>query len=83
MKTPGQQESASYAQQYGGPYSATTAASTTSVGTAASGRFMRPVAYDSFTPEQLPPALLDYNPWNITRRVDGIHQPAGQKAETR
>lgn len=75
--------SVTYAQQHGGPYPATTAASTTSVGTAAIGRFMRPVAYDSFAPEQLPPALRDDNPWNITRRVDGIHEPAGQKAEAR
>ncbi|MDQ0693312.1 aldehyde dehydrogenase (NADP(+)) [Arthrobacter sp. W4I7] len=74
--------SVTYAQQHGGPYPATTAASTTSVGTAAIGRFMRPVAYDSFAPQQLPPALQDENPWNIARRVDGIHEPAGQKAET-
>jgi NADP-dependent aldehyde dehydrogenase len=74
--------SVTYAQQHGGPYPATTAASTTSVGTAAIGRFMRPVAYDSFAPQQLPPALLDENPWGITRRVDGIHEPAGQKVET-
>jgi NADP-dependent aldehyde dehydrogenase len=74
--------SVTYAQQHGGPYPATTAASTSSVGTAAIGRFMRPVAYDSFAPEQLPPALLDENPWGITRRVDGIHEPAGQKVET-
>lgn len=73
--------SVTYAQQHGGPYPATTASSTTSVGTAAIGRFMRPVAYDSFSPRQLPPALLDSNPWKITRRVDGIHEPAGQKAE--
>ncbi|MET8030112.1 aldehyde dehydrogenase family protein [Streptomyces avermitilis] len=50
---------------------ATTAAATTSVGTAAIGRFMRPVAYDSFPQEQLPPPLRDDNPWRITRRVDG------------
>jgi NADP-dependent aldehyde dehydrogenase len=74
--------SVTYAQQHGGPYPATTAASTTSVGTAAIGRFMRPVAYDSFAEEQLPPALLDNNPWNITRRVNGIHEPARQKVET-
>ncbi|MFJ8510119.1 hypothetical protein [Streptomyces avermitilis] len=51
---------------------ATTAAATASVGTAAIGRFMRPVvAYDSFPQEQLPPPLRDDNPWRITRRVDG------------
>lgn len=61
----------SYAQQHGGPYPATTAASTTSVGTAAIDRFMRPVAFQSFPDTQLPPSLQDANPWSITRRVDG------------
>lgn len=63
-----------YAQQHGGPYPATTSG-TTSVGTAAVGRFMRPVAYDSFPPAQLPPPLRDENPWGIIRRVDGAWQP--------
>lgn len=61
------------AQQHGRPYPATTAAGTASVGTAAIGRFMRPVAYDPF-PEELPPALRDDNPWGITRRIDGQWQ---------
>ncbi|MGJ9403905.1 aldehyde dehydrogenase (NADP(+)) [Arthrobacter sp. KK5.5] len=64
-----------YAQQHGGPYPATTSG-TTSVGTAAVGRFMRPVAFDSFPPGQLPPALRDGNPWGIIRRVDGEWQPS-------
>jgi NADP-dependent aldehyde dehydrogenase len=62
-----------YAQQHGGPYPATTA-TTTSVGTAAIGRFMRPVAYDSFPPAQLPEPLRDDNPWRIRQRVDGVWQ---------
>lgn len=66
----------SYAQQHGGPYPATTAAGTTSVGTAAVGRFVRPVAYDSFPEPQLPPGLRDGNPWGIARRVDGVWKPA-------
>ncbi|AUI51928.1 aldehyde dehydrogenase (NADP(+)) [Arthrobacter crystallopoietes] len=61
----------SYAQQHGGPYPATTAPGTTSVGTAAIRRFMRPVAYDSFPATQLPPPLQEDNPWGIARRVDG------------
>jgi NADP-dependent aldehyde dehydrogenase len=65
----------SYAQQHGGPYPATTA-TTTSVGTAAIGRFMRPVAYDSFPPSQLPEPLRDDNPWRIRRRVDGVWESA-------
>ena len=60
-----------YAQHHGGPYPATTA-TTTSVGTGAIGRFMRPVAYDSFPPSQLPEPLRDDNPWGIRRRVDGV-----------
>lgn len=66
-----------YAQHHGGPYPATTAAGTTSVGTAAIGRFMRPVAYQSFPPAQLPPALQDGNPWGIVRRVDGRWDAVG------
>lgn len=71
-----------YAQHHGGPYPATTA-TTTSVGTAAIGRFMRPVAYDSFPPAQLPEPLRDDNPWGIRRRVDGFYESAtaGEKAK--
>ncbi|WP_433875528.1 aldehyde dehydrogenase (NADP(+)) [Sinomonas atrocyanea] len=72
--------SVTYAQQHGGPYPATTASGTTSVGTAAIRRFLRPVAYDSFPSEQLPPALLDENPWGIRRRVDGVHEASTEKA---
>ncbi|MFB8369008.1 aldehyde dehydrogenase (NADP(+)) [Pseudarthrobacter sp. NPDC055928] len=64
-----------YAQHHGGPYPATTA-TTTSVGTAAIGRFMRPVAYDSFPPAQLPEPLRDDNPWGIRRRVNGLYESA-------
>jgi acyl-CoA reductase-like NAD-dependent aldehyde dehydrogenase len=70
-----------YAQQHGGPYPATTA-TTTSVGTAAIGRFMRPVAYDSFPASQLPEPLRDDNPWRIRRRVDGIWESAGAGKES-
>lgn len=61
----------SYAQEHGGPYPASTAPGSTSVGTAAIRRFMRPVAYQTFPPGQLPLALRDDNPWNILQRVDG------------
>lgn len=61
----------SYAQQHGGPYPASTSSGTTSVGTAAIGRFLRSVAYQGFPPAQLPPALRDDNPWKIRQRVDG------------
>ncbi len=66
----------SYAQQHGGPYPATTAPGTTSVGTAAINRFVRPVAYQDVPDAALPPALQEANPWGITRRVDGQMAPA-------
>jgi NADP-dependent aldehyde dehydrogenase len=64
----------SYAQQHGGPFPATTAPATTSVGTAAIGRFLRPVAYQDVPDAVLPPALKDANPWGFARRVDGVHE---------
>ena len=63
-----------YAQQHGGPYPATTVAGSTSVGTAAIGRFLRPVAYQGFPDERLPPALKEGNPLRLSRRVDGALQ---------
>ncbi|MFD9958639.1 aldehyde dehydrogenase (NADP(+)) [Amycolatopsis sp. NPDC058986] len=62
----------SWAQQHGGPYPATTAPTTTSVGTAAIERFLRPVAWQGFPDALLPEALRDANPWRLPRRIDGI-----------
>jgi NADP-dependent aldehyde dehydrogenase len=45
------------AQQHGGPYPATTAPASTSVGTAAIRRWLVPVAYQNFPPELLPATL--------------------------
>jgi len=45
------------AQHHGGPWPATTAPATTSVGTAAIRRWLVPVAYQDFPPELLPPGL--------------------------
>jgi NADP-dependent aldehyde dehydrogenase len=64
----------SYAQEHGGPYPATTAAGTTSVGTAAIRRFLRPVAFQDFPADRLPEALQDEAPARLRRRVDGIWQ---------
>jgi len=61
----------SWAQQHGGPYPATTAPTTTSVGTAAIERFLRPVAWQGFPDALLPEALRDDNPWKLPRRTDG------------
>ncbi|WP_020672094.1 aldehyde dehydrogenase (NADP(+)) [Amycolatopsis nigrescens] len=61
----------SWAQQHGGPYPATTAPTSTSVGTAAIERFLRPVAWQGFPDALLPPALREDNPWRLPRRTDG------------
>lgn len=61
------------AQQHGGPYPATTAASHTSVGTAAIDRFLRPVAFQNAPDFLLPAALQESNPLGLPRTV----HPAG------
>ncbi|MEU8587342.1 aldehyde dehydrogenase (NADP(+)) [Streptomyces sp. NPDC048664] len=63
--------SVTHAMQHGGPFPATTAPATTSVGTAAIERFLRPVAYQSWPQRLLPPPLRDDNPWGVPQRVDG------------
>jgi NADP-dependent aldehyde dehydrogenase len=65
----------SYAQQHGGPYPATTAVGTTSVGTAAIERFLRPVAYQDLPESLLPEPLQDANPWRVPQRIDGHQHP--------
>ncbi|RKE64867.1 aldehyde dehydrogenase (NADP(+)) [Microbacterium sp. AG238] len=67
--------SVTWAQQHGGPYPATTAVGTTSVGTAAITRFLRPVAYQNVPDALLPAALQEANPLDIPRRVDGVLHP--------
>lgn len=63
--------SVTYAQQHGGPYPATTAPTSTSVGTAAIYRFLRPIAFQGF-PQTLLPDELRESPSNpLTRRIDG------------
>ncbi|WP_433234066.1 aldehyde dehydrogenase (NADP(+)) [Actinomadura nitritigenes] len=59
----------SYAMEHGGPYPATTAPATTSVGTAAIERFLRPVAFQGWPQELLPPPLRDDNPWKVPQTV--------------
>jgi NADP-dependent aldehyde dehydrogenase len=69
--------SVTYAQHHGGPYPATTSVQTTSVGTAAIDRFLRPVTYQDAPDDLLPPALQEDNPWHLPRRVDGVLQQPG------
>lgn len=59
------------AMVHGGPFPATTNASSTSVGTAAIYRFVRPVCYQNMPDALLPAELQESNPLNITRMVNG------------
>lgn len=58
------------AMQHGGPYPATTASWSTSVGMMAIKRFMRPVAFQNMPDALLPPALKNSNPLGIWRMVN-------------
>ncbi|MFD7528404.1 aldehyde dehydrogenase (NADP(+)) [Streptomyces sp. NPDC059849] len=58
------------AQQHGGPYPASTSTST-SVGTTAIERWLRPVTYQTTPEALLPPELREDNPQGLPRRVDG------------
>ncbi|MFC9258179.1 aldehyde dehydrogenase (NADP(+)), partial [Amycolatopsis thailandensis] len=60
-----------WAQEHGGPYPATTAPTSTSVGTAAIERFLRPIAWQGFPDALLPEPLQENNPWGLPRRTDG------------
>jgi NADP-dependent aldehyde dehydrogenase len=59
------------AMNHGGPYPATTDARSTSVGTTAIERFVRPVCFQNAPQELLPEELRDGNPRGIWRLVDG------------
>lgn len=61
----------SHAMVHGGPFPATSDSRTTSVGTKAIERFLRPVCYQNFPDELLPVALQDENPLGVCRLVDG------------
>jgi NADP-dependent aldehyde dehydrogenase len=56
---------------HGGPYPATSDPRTTSVGTLAIDRFLRPVSYQNFPGQLLPTPLQDSNPWQVNRLIDG------------
>jgi len=70
-----------HAMVHGGPFPATSDTRTTSVGTLAINRFLRPVAYQNIPQELLPEALQDTNPWHLNRRINGDVVPAAEKAE--
>ncbi|MBV9748300.1 MAG: aldehyde dehydrogenase (NADP(+)), partial [Acetobacteraceae bacterium] len=60
-----------HAMVHGGPFPATSDGRSTSVGSLAIRRFLRPVCYQSLPDALLPPALRDGNPLGIPLRVDG------------
>ncbi|UYG05024.1 aldehyde dehydrogenase (NADP(+)) [Halomonas sp. LR3S48] len=60
-----------HAMVHGGPYPATSDSRTTSVGSAAIYRFLRPVCYQALPEGLLPAPLKDGNPWGVSRLVDG------------
>ncbi|MCL5426439.1 MAG: aldehyde dehydrogenase (NADP(+)) [Gammaproteobacteria bacterium] len=60
-----------HAMVHGGPFPATSDSRTTSVGSAAIHRFLRPVCYQSLPESLLPDALKESNPLKVSRLVDG------------
>jgi NADP-dependent aldehyde dehydrogenase len=60
-----------HAMVHGGPFPATSDVRSTSVGSLAIERFLRPVAYQNLPEALLPEPLKDANPWGVPRLVDG------------
>ena len=60
-----------HATVHGGPFPATSAPSTTSVGSRAIERFLRPVAYQNFPEDLVPSEIRRDNPLGIPQRIDG------------
>jgi alpha-ketoglutaric semialdehyde dehydrogenase len=60
-----------HAMVHGGPFPATSAPATTSVGARAIERFLRPVAYQDVPEALLPAEIRTDNPLGIFRRIDG------------
>lgn len=61
-----------HAMVHGGPFPATTDGRSTSVGTLAMQRFLRPVCWQNIADALLPPALQEANPWQLPRTVNGV-----------
>ncbi len=56
-----------HAMVHGGPFPATSDSRTTSVGTLAINRFLRPVSYQDIPDAYLPEPVQAANPWNVPR----------------
>ena len=65
-----------HAMVHGGPFPATSDGRTTSVGTLAIRRFLRPVCYQDLPDALLPAALQAANPLAVPRLADGRPNPA-------
>lgn len=73
-----------HAMVHGGPFPATTDGRSTSVGTAAIERFLRPVAYQDVPPALLPEELLSTETVSAAVRLDGrVIVPGHDKEEMR
>lgn len=64
----------SWSMHHGGPWPASSSSSAGSVGAEGILRFLRPVAYQNFAEQALPPALKEDNPWKLPRRVNGVRE---------
>jgi NADP-dependent aldehyde dehydrogenase len=60
-----------HAMVHGGPYPSTADGRSTSVGSLAIRRFLRPVSYQDMPEALLPEALKAANPWKVNRLLDG------------
>jgi NADP-dependent aldehyde dehydrogenase len=61
----------SHAMVHGGPYPSTSDGRSTSVGTMAIDRFLRPISYQDLPQDLLPVELRDDNPLGLDRLLDG------------
>jgi NADP-dependent aldehyde dehydrogenase len=66
----------SHAMVHGGPFPSTADGRSTSVGSLAINRFLRPVTYQDLPDALLPDALKSANPLRLNRRIDGKLQLA-------
>ena len=60
-----------HAMTHGGPYPSCSDGRSTSVGTRAAERFLRPVSFQNFPDAALPEELQEGNPLKIQRLLDG------------
>ncbi|WP_250453636.1 aldehyde dehydrogenase (NADP(+)) [Caballeronia sp. ATUFL_M2_KS44] len=65
-----------HAMVHGGPYPSTADGRSTSVGSLAIDRFLRPVSYQDLPDALLPDAIKNDNPLSLNRRIDGKLQLA-------